>query len=197
MIKQFNANKARLRRHRRVRKRVQGSTGRPRLSVFRSAQHIYAQIIDDQQGRTLVAASSLEQKLREADKQARAGSAATTQQAPRPGAKVAPAAKEEPPAAPAEAPGGKAGRGSKGGKTEKVSEPPPQAPEADGYDGPAGLKGIAENRKVAQARTVGRLIAERAKAQGITKVVFDRGGYIYHGRVAALAAGAREGGLDF
>jgi large subunit ribosomal protein L18 len=60
-----------------------------------------------------------------------------------------------------------------------------------------GLKGIAENHKVAQARMVGRLIAERAKAQGITKVVFDRGGYIYHGRVAALAAGAREGGLDF
>lgn len=195
MIKQFNANKARLRRHRRVRKRVQGAGERPRLSVFRSAQHIYAQIIDDQRGHTLVSASSLEQQLREADKQARAKAA--TQQAPRPSAKAAPVVQEEPPAAPAEAPSGKAGKGGKGAKAEKAPPPAPKAPEADGYDGPAGLKGIAENRKVAQARIVGRLLAERAKAQGITKVVFDRGGYIYHGRVAALAAGAREGGLDF
>jgi ribosomal protein L18 len=59
------------------------------------------------------------------------------------------------------------------------------------------LAGIASNRRVVQAREVGRLIAQRAKAAGIEQVVFDRGGYLYHGRVAALAAGAREGGLDF
>jgi ribosomal protein L18 len=200
MIKQFNANKARLRRHRRVRKRVAGGAERPRLSVFRSAQHIYAQIIDDQNGQTLVSASSLEQKVREEDKQNKAKAASSTQQAPKASAKAAPAAEEEPPAAPAGAPGGKAGKGgkgSKGGKAEKAPAPAPKAPEADAYDGPAGLKGIADNHKVALARTVGRLIAERAKEQGITKVVFDRGGYIYHGRVAALAAGARESGLDF
>jgi ribosomal protein L18 len=197
MIKQFNANKARLRRHRRVRKRVAGGAERPRLSVFRSAQHIYAQIIDDQNGQTLVSASSLEQKVREEDKQNKAKAASTTQQAPKASAKAAPVAQEEPPAAPAAAPGGKAGKGGKGGKAEKAPAPAPKATEPDDYDGPAGLKGIAENHKVALARTVGRLIAERAKEQGITKVVFDRGGYIYHGRVAALAAGAREGGLDF
>ncbi len=203
MIKQFNANKARLRRHRRVRKRVAGGAERPRLSVFRSAQHIYAQIIDDQSGQTLVSASSLEQRVREEDKQNRAKAVTTTQQAPKASVQAVPVAQEEPPAAPVEAPGGKAGKGGKGdkggkgGKAEKAPAPAPKAAEPDEYDGPVGLKGIADNHKVVLARTVGRLIAERAKEQGITKVVFDRGGYIYHGRVAALAAGAREGGLDF
>jgi len=110
---------ARLRRHRRVRKAVRGTTARPRLSVYRSNRYIVAQVIDDTAGRTLAAASSLEADLRT------------------------------------------------GGGT------------------------------VDAARSVGRLVAERAKAAGIETVVFDRGGNVYHGRVAALADAAREAGLEF
>ena len=112
-----------LRRKRRVRRAlVQAAAGKPRLSVFRSSQHIYAQVIDDRAGRTLAAASSLEKDLREK------------------------------------------------------------------------LKTGADK---AAATEVGRLVAERAKAAGVEKVVFDRGAYIYHGRVRALAEAAREGGLNF
>jgi large subunit ribosomal protein L18 len=110
----------RKRRHHRVRKKVFGETGRPRLAVFRSTKHITAQVIDDRTGRTLAAASSVEADL----------------------------------------------RSSYGGN-------------------------------VAAASTVGRLVAERAKAAGVGKVVFDRGGFGYHGRVAALADAAREAGLEF
>ena len=141
MIKKQYANQARLRRHQRVRKKVAGSTLRPRLSVFRSGNQIYAQVIDDASSRTLVAASSRDMDL-----------AAIM--------KSAPAAKED----------------------ESL---------------PDSLKGIVANRRVQQARAVGQLIGKRAKALGIERVVFDRGGYIYHGRVAALAFGAREAGLDF
>jgi large subunit ribosomal protein L18 len=108
----------RAKRHNRVRARVGGTTERPRLNVFRSLNHIYAQIIDDSRGHTLVAASTLD-------------------------------------------------------------------------------KTVSEAAKMDQARAVGKLIAERAKEAGIGKVVFDRGGYLYHGRIKALAEGAREGGLDF
>ena len=196
MIKSFNANKARLRRHRRVRKRVQGTAERPRLSVFRSAEHIYAQIIDDVTGQTLIAASSLEKAARDGADGKTAGSASTSQEAQKPkGAKVAKAA--EAPADKVEKPG-KGEKAGKGGKAEQAAPPPAVDSEEDeGENVPVGLKGIAENHKVAVAQAIGRLIAERAKERGITKVVFDRGGYIYHGRVAALAAGAREGGLDF
>jgi large subunit ribosomal protein L18 len=142
MIKQFNANKARQRRHLRLRSRLNGTTGRPRLSVFRSSKHVYAQIIDDSIGRTLVSASTLEPELR--------AKGVGTMTAPDPDAAPIP-----------------------------------------------GIAGIEANHKVALARTVGRILAERAKAQGISQVVFDRSGYPYHGRVAALATGAREGGLDF
>jgi large subunit ribosomal protein L18 len=141
MIKKQYANQARLRRHQRVRKKVAGSTLRPRLSVFRSGNQIYAQVIDDASSRTLAAASSKDAELA-------AILRSTT------------AAKED-----------------------------------DGL--PDSIKGIFANRRVQQARAVGQLIATRAKALGIERVVFDRGGYIYHGRVAALAFGAREGGLDF
>jgi len=107
----------------RVRKALRKvSSGRPRLSVFRSSQHIYAQVIDDKRGATVAAASSLEKGLRERLKTGADKSAATE---------------------------------------------------------------------------VGKLVAERAKAAGIDKVVFDRGGYLYHGRVKALADAAREGGLQF
>jgi large subunit ribosomal protein L18 len=112
----------RQRLHSRIRKKLAGSTERPRLAVFRSQSHIYAQIIDDEAGRTLCAASSLDQDLRKEKK-----------------------------------------RGS----------------------------------NVAAAKAVGQLIADRAKEKGITTVVFDRGGFQYHGRVRALADAAREGGLKF
>jgi len=113
----------RKRRHLRVRARVFGTAERPRLNVFRSNKHIYAQIIDDTRGHTLVAASTLEREVRE-----------------------------------------------------RFPNPHP---------------------KVEEARVVGQVIGERALAQGITKVVFDRGGYKYHGRVEALADGARAAGLQF
>jgi large subunit ribosomal protein L18 len=140
MIKKQYANQARLRRHQRVRKKVSGTPARPRLCVFRSANQVYAQVVDDLQMRTLAAASSRDAEFAELAK------------------KTKPRGADE-------------------------------VPEA--------LKGIVDNRRVQQARLVGLLIARRAKALGIERVVFDRGGYIYHGRVAALAEGAREGGLDF
>ena len=141
MIKKQYANQSRLRRHQRVRKKLAGSTTRPRLSVFRSGNQIYAQVIDDVSRQTVAAASS-----RDADLTDILSSVTTTEQSP---------------------------------------------------ELPDSLKGIVSNRRVQQARAVGRLVAKRAKALGIERVVFDRGGYIYHGRVAALAQGAREGGLDF
>lgn len=113
----------RQRRHVRVRAKVKGTSARPRLNVFRSAAHIYAQVIDDNYGRTLVAASDLEEAVRE-----RAGSGAT---------------------------------------------------------------------KSARAKVVGEVVGERAKEAGIESIVFDRGGYLYHGRVKAVADGAREAGLQF
>ena len=119
MVNKPDKNVARLRRHRRVRGKISGTPERPRLNVFRSETNIYAQVIDDVNGVTLVSASSLEKE----------------------------------------------------------------------FDGKGG--------NVEAARKVGKLVAERAKAKGIDTVVFDRGGYIYHGRVAELAEGAREGGLEF
>jgi large subunit ribosomal protein L18 len=114
--------KARLRRHRRVRKRVVGTKDRPRVNVFRSLAHIYAQVIDDSRGETLVSASTIDREV----------------------------------------------------------EPK--------------LKGLS---KTERAGVVGKILAERALEKGITEVVFDRGGYKYHGRVRALAEAAREGGLKF
>jgi large subunit ribosomal protein L18 len=113
---------ARLRRHRRVRTKVEGTPERPRLSVYRSLSHIYAQVIDDESGRTLAAASDLEASARD---------------------------------------------GAKGKNKRDV------------------------------AKLVGELLAQRALERGIDQVVFDRGGYQYHGRVQALAAAAREAGLRF
>jgi len=122
MIKQFDRAAARRRRHQRIRTKLHGTTQRPRLNVFRSLRHIYAQIIDDEQGHTLVAASTLEPAIHDA---------------------------------------------------------------------------VQGRAKADQARVVGKMLAERARQQGITEVVFDRGGYQYHGRVKALAEAAREGGLTF
>ena len=108
-------------RHLRIRRKIRGSQSRPRLSVYRSASHIYAQIIDDAQGLTLVAASSRDEVQASGD----------------------------------------------------------------------------QKGKVGLSTAVGKLLAERAKAKGISVVSFDRGGYLYHGRVRALAEGARAGGLQF
>jgi large subunit ribosomal protein L18 len=122
-LKYKRALNPRQRRHRRVRARVEGTPQRPRLNVFRSSAHIYAQLIDDIAGHTLAAASDLEAEVK-----GRAGDGAT---------------------------------------------------------------------KTARAKVVGQVVAERAKQAGIGSVVFDRGGFLYHGRVKAVAEGAREGGLEF
>lgn len=121
MYTRFDRNAARKRRHARIRAKVSGTPERPRLNVFRSNQHIYAQVIDDTKGFTLAAASTLDPEIKAL---------------------------------------------------------------------PGGLT-------VEKAAAVGRLVGQRALAKGVTKVVFDRGGYMYHGRVKALADGAREAGLDF
>jgi large subunit ribosomal protein L18 len=122
MSTQKTRSEARIRRHIRVRKAVSGTPERPRLNVFRSGEEIYAQVIDDEAGRTIASASTIDHELRS-----------------------------------------------------KVE----------------GMK------KSEQARFIGQAVAERAKARGVDKVVFDRGGYRYIGRIKALADGAREGGLDF
>lgn len=114
-----SSNHIRLRIHKRIRRRVSGTTERPRLAVFRSLNHIYAQVIDDGPGHTIAAASTTEKDLR-----------------------------------------------GKGGNIEG-------------------------------AKIIGQKVAERAKLKGITRVVFDRGGYLYHGRVKALADAARAAGLEF
>lgn len=128
----------RYRRHRRVRAKIYGTATRPRLSVFRSAKHIYAQLIDDEKGQTLAAVSDLELKLRTNKSLV---------------------------------------RGKQETKPEKTKKQ---------------LTG-----KAAIAYEAGKLIAEKANKKRIKKVVFDRGGHKYHGRMRALAEGAREGGLKF
>lgn len=182
MIKKKNANDARLRRHRRVRKKVSGTGLRPRLSVFRSQNQIYVQVVDDERHTTLVAASSREAALAEIAtslgvSQRKGGGAPATEAAD----------------APADTRRKGGARGAVGASAAKA---PATEPEEHGA-APAIPEAIANNRRIQQARLVGHLIAQRAKAQGIEKVVFDRGGYLYQGRVAALATGAREGGLDF
>jgi large subunit ribosomal protein L18 len=118
MITQTNRNEIRQRIHSRIRQKLSGTTERPRLNVFRSLNHIYAQVIDDQTGATLAAASTLSLKLKT------------------------------------------------GGN-------------------------------IAAAKEIGKVIAERAAEKGVKKVVFDRGGFLYHGRIKALADAAREAGLEF
>ncbi|WIV18794.1 MULTISPECIES: 50S ribosomal protein L18 [Paenibacillus] len=122
MITKQDKNKVRLKRHIRVRGKISGTAERPRLNVFRSSKHIYAQLIDDVAGVTLVSASTVDKEI--------------------------------------------SGEISNGGNVEA-------------------------------ARKVGELVAKRAKEKGYTNIVFDRGGYLYHGRVQALADAAREAGLEF
>jgi large subunit ribosomal protein L18 len=143
-------NDVRVRVHSRIRQRVRGSGERPRLAVFRSLKHIYAQVIDDRKGHTLAAASSGE----------KAGEKKAEEKKP----------------------------------SEKAAS---EAPASEKKPAREKAKAVASGGNVAGAKQVGKLIAERAKAQGVTKVVFDRGGYLYHGRVKALADAAREAGLEF
>ena len=119
MIRKIEKKEIRNRIHRRIRRKLSGTAERPRLAVFRSVAHIYAQVIDDEKGVTLVSASSVD----------------------------------------------------KGGKT--------------------------NGGNVAAAKAIGKLVAERAKEKGVGRVVFDRGGYPYHGRIKALADAARAAGLEF
>lgn len=209
MIKRFNANQARLRRHQRMRNRLAGSTDRPRLNVFRSGHHIYAQIIDDTTGNTLVSACSLDEALRTFKPQTSepkeehrnpvqvvADAAASVVEA---ATSLLPGTKEKSAKAnkPAQQKGGQQGQ-QKGGKQQTTAKIVlPSAQKGAAKTPVEALAAIANNRKVATAREVGKLVAQRAQEKGVKSVVFDRGGYAYHGRVAALAEGAREAGLDF
>ena len=203
MIKQFNANNARLRRHQRMRSHFEGTPARPRLNVFRSGHHIYAQIIDDTTGITLAAASSLDESLRDfkpaapaQEQPSRAASSAERVETVAVAADAAAVSKSKAPKAQkAPAKGGPAGKGGKPGTQVKTQLP--QAVRGEKKTPVEALAPIAHNRKVATAREVGKLLAQRAKEKDVSRVVFDRGGYAYHGRVAALAEGAREVGLEF
>ena len=207
MIKRFNANQARLKRHRRMRSRLEGSHDQPRLNIYRSGMHIYAQIIDDTTGQTLAAASSLDEALRNFTLEKKATSAAESkkeallEEAPvEMAAEVAPAkgkgARTE--KAPAKGAQPQKGTSGKGGKPfTQVKTQLPSAMRGVKKTPVEALAAIADNRKVAIAREVGKLVAQRAREKGVSRVVFDRGGYAYHGRVAALAEGARETGLSF
>ncbi len=203
MIKKFHANRARLKRHSRMRNHLAGSELRPRLSVFRSGGHIYAQVIDDTTGRTLVAASSLDESLRNfqvAKKEAPADQPKGRQQEEETTVEMATsaAAATGRGAKAAKAPAKGAQQQQKGkGKPAQTKTVLPTAQKGEKKTQLEALAAIAENRKVALAREVGKLVAQRAKEKGVSRVVFDRGGYAYHGRVAALAEGAREVGLDF
>jgi large subunit ribosomal protein L18 len=207
MIKRFNANQARLKRHRRMRNRLEGSHNRPRLNVYRSGMHIYAQVIDDTTGQTLAAASSLDEALRNFEPEKKATSAEESKrEAASETASVEMAAEVTPTKGKGtrtekpQTKGGQPQKGntSKGGKPfTQVKTQLPSAVKGVKRTPVEALNAIADNRKVALAREVGKLVAQRAKDKGISRVVFDRGGYAYHGRVAALAEGAREIGLSF
>ncbi|MBN1138136.1 MAG: 50S ribosomal protein L18 [Anaerolineae bacterium] len=156
MSKTSNTVLARRRRHARVRARVQGTPERPRLCVFRSLRHIYVQVIDDTQGHTLLAVSTLDPEVQTEMSTAAAQS--------------------------------EAGSGKK--KKDKSST-------ASAASAASAASTANSKAKTQQATAVGQVLARRALAAGIRSIVFDRGGYMYHGRVKALAEAARKGGLDF
>jgi large subunit ribosomal protein L18 len=169
MIKRVASREMRQRRHRRIRMKLVGTAERPRVCVFRSTVHIYAQIIDDSSGRTLCQASSLDKDV---------ASIEPVLPAPAPAKEEAKAKVEKP---------------EKGGKPgADKSAKPPAKPEAAKPAAPATV-----SKKTRLAQQVGTLLARRAQEKGIKMVVFDRAGYIYHGRVKALAESARAAGLEF
>ena len=181
-----------------------GSETRPRLSVFRSDVHIYAQIVDDTTGRTLVSASSLDESLRNfqsVEKEAPADRQKGKQQEEEAAVELttsaAPAASRGAKTQKTAAKGGQQQQQKGKARTTQTKTVLPSAQKGAKKTPVEALAAISENRKVAIAREVGKLLAQRAKEQGVSRVVFDRGGYAYHGRIAALAEGAREVGLDF
>jgi ribosomal protein L18 len=196
MIRRTNKNEIRGRIHERIRSKVRGTPERPRLAVFRSLSHIYAQLIDDTKGKTLVAASTSETDLlKEAGKNAPPQK--TEARAPKTAviAEKAGPPKEEK----AEKAGASKDKEKKGGKKAAAGAtdaPAPAAP-APAKASAAAAPTKAGGGNVGGARLIGKTIADRAKEKGIKRVVFDRGGYIYHGRVKALADAAREAGLEF
>ena len=192
----------RQRRHRRVRRRIVGTAERPRLVVHRSIKHMQGHLTNDIDGTVLLGVSTLAPELRAAA----TGPAHEAPAAEAPAEEAAKAADAHPDAKAAKAKGGKGdggkgkGEGGKGkgdggkGKGEGGKGEGGKGKKGKGGDGKPAAK---EGAKAALSRAAGRLLAEKAKAAGITRVVFDRGGYLYHGRVAAFAEGAREGGLEF
>ena len=207
MIKRFNANQARLKRHRRMRSRLEGSHDRPRLNIYRSEMHIYAQIIDDTTGQTLAAASSLDEALRnfvsekkatpsdESKREVASGTASVEM-----AAEVAPTRGKGAKTEKTQVKGGQSQKGtsSKGGKPfTQVKTQLPSAVKGVKKTPVEALSAFSDNRKVALAREVGKLVGHRAREKDISRVVVDRGGYAYHWRVSALAQGAREIGLSF
>jgi ribosomal protein L18 len=172
-------------RHLRLRSRLRGSASRPRLAVFRSLKHIYAQLIDDDTGRTLVAVDSRSQGFGERWKAgARAPAGAPPTATP---AATAPEAASERGEAASERGEAASERGEATSERREAASERREAASAPGTT--AG--------NVAAAKIVGELLAVAARARGIERVVFDRGGYRYHGRVKALADAARAGGLVF
>ena len=197
-----------------MRSRLEGSQARPRLNVFRSGRHIYAQVIDDTTGQTLAAASSLDASLHdfkvEHDPSAveKVGNvlqsvAEKAVEVVEAAAEVLPGkgkgAKAEKQPAKAQGKGGQQQKGGqqRGGAQAQAKTVLPAAQKRSTKTPVEALAAISDNRKVALAREVGKLVAQRAQEKGVKKVVFDRGGYTFHGRVASLAEGAREAGLDF
>ena len=183
MISRTNKNEIRGRIHQRIRRKVRGTAERPRLAVFRSLTHIYAQLIDDTSSQTLVAASSTEEGLDNVAVAAAPPAAAAVKAASPKAEKTEKADKAEK----GEKKGGKKGAPA----VAEAAAPAPAAPAAPA----APTK--ARGGNVAGARLIGKTIADRAKEKGIKAVVFDRGGYLYHGRVKALADAARKAGLEF
>lgn len=168
MIKRVDSRGLRARRHHRIRAKLSGTAARPRISVFRSAGHIYAQIIDDTLGHTLAQASSLDEGIADVAPimPAAAPALEATEKAPAKGDK-----------------GGKPAP-AKGGKAVPDPKAKPAAP-------------AEESKRMRLAHQVGTLLAQRALEKNIKQVVFDRGGYLYHGRIKALAQSARAAGLEF
>jgi large subunit ribosomal protein L18 len=183
MIQRTNKNEIRGRIHQRIRRKVRGTAVRPRLAVFRSLTHIYAQLIDDTRSQTLVAASSTEEGLD------------NVAVAPAPPPQAAAVKAASPKAEKAD----KTEKGEKKGKkgAPAVADAAAPVPAAPAAPAPPAAPTKARGGNVAGARLIGKTIADRAKEKGIKAVVFDRGGYIYHGRVKALADAARKAGLEF
>ena len=189
----------RARRHNRIRRKISGTAERPRLAVSRSLKHVTGQIIDDSRGVTLVGVCSSDPKLGEPGPAAGGGEGAAAAVETE-GGKAVDGGRVEG----GKAEGAKEGAQAEGAKEGAQAEGAKKARGGKAADGKAaaGGKGAGgatppEGAKTARARAAGRALAERARAKGIERVVFDRGGYVYHGRVKAFAEGAREGGLQF